>query len=187
MGGGPYAKNSGPSEIRREGVIAKLGVTPEEVVDLKALTGDSSDNIPGVKGVGPKTAISLLKEFEHVDGIYAALEALEQALSLDGSQALAASALGSASDPGATPGARRAVLVTVQQVQGSAPREEGAWMAVFTDRLINTLGGGHLEFSAIAVARHRAWLRRSVASSSSMRSRRSWVLVMRGLLKLAVA
>jgi DNA polymerase I len=79
MGGGPYAKNSGPSEIRREGVIAKLGVTPEEVVDLKALTGDSSDNIPGVKGVGPKTAINLLKEFEHVDGIYAALEALEQA------------------------------------------------------------------------------------------------------------
>ena len=79
MGGGPYAKNSGPSEIRREGVIAKLGVTPEEVVDLKALTGDSSDNIPGVKGVGPKTAINLLKEFEHVDGIYAALEALELA------------------------------------------------------------------------------------------------------------
>jgi len=76
MGGGPYAKNSGPLEIRREGVIAKLGVTPEEVVDLKALTGDSSDNIPGVKGVGPKTAINLLKEFEHVDGIYAALDNL---------------------------------------------------------------------------------------------------------------
>nr|WP_242036423.1 DNA polymerase I [Cyanobium sp. FACHB-13342] len=79
MGGGPYAKNSGPSEIRREGVIAKLGVTPEEVVDLKALTGDSSDNIPGVKGVGPKTAINLLAAYDHVDGIYAALEALEQA------------------------------------------------------------------------------------------------------------
>ncbi|MEI8251365.1 MAG: 5'-3' exonuclease H3TH domain-containing protein, partial [Synechococcus sp. ELA057] len=57
MGGGPYAKNNGPEEIRRDGVIARLGVTPEEVVDLKALTGDSSDNIPGVKGVGPKTAI----------------------------------------------------------------------------------------------------------------------------------
>ena len=55
MGGGPYAKSSGPLEIRREGVVAKLGVTPEEVVDLKALTGDSSDNIPGVKG-RPKTA-----------------------------------------------------------------------------------------------------------------------------------
>jgi DNA polymerase I len=79
MGGGPYAKNSGPSEIRREGVIAKLGVTPEEVVDLKALTGDSSDNIPGVKGVGPKTAINLLAAYDHVDGIYAALEQLAQA------------------------------------------------------------------------------------------------------------
>jgi DNA polymerase-1 len=79
MGGGPYAKNSGPSEIRRDGVLAKLGVTPEEVVDLKALTGDSSDNIPGVKGVGPKTAINLLAAYDHVDGIYAALEALEQA------------------------------------------------------------------------------------------------------------
>ena len=77
MGGGPYAKNSGPTDIRRDGVIAKLGVTPEEVVDLKALTGDSSDNIPGVKGVGPKTAISLLQSFEHVDGIYAALDGLE--------------------------------------------------------------------------------------------------------------
>ncbi|MGL6133757.1 MAG: DNA polymerase I, partial [Prochlorococcaceae cyanobacterium] len=79
MGGGPYAKNSGPVEIRREGVIAKLGVTPEEVVDLKALTGDSSDNIPGVKGVGPKTAVNLLAAYTHVDGIYAALEQLEQA------------------------------------------------------------------------------------------------------------
>ena len=77
MGGGPYAKNSGPTDIRRDGVIAKLGVTPEEVVDLKALTGDSSDNIPGVKGVGPKTAISLLQSFEHVDGIYAALDKLD--------------------------------------------------------------------------------------------------------------
>ncbi|MEB3208882.1 MAG: DNA polymerase I, partial [Synechococcus sp.] len=79
MGGGPYAKSSGPSEIRREGVVAKLGVTPEEVVDLKALTGDSSDNIPGVKGVGPKTAINLLAAYDHVDGIYAALDTLEQA------------------------------------------------------------------------------------------------------------
>jgi DNA polymerase-1 len=79
MGGGPYAKSSGPVEIRREGVIAKLGVTPEEVVDLKALTGDSSDNIPGVKGVGPKTAISLLQAHRDLDGIYAALEALEAA------------------------------------------------------------------------------------------------------------
>jgi DNA polymerase-1 len=76
MGGGPYAKSSGPLEVRREGVVAKLGVTPEEVVDLKALTGDSSDNIPGVKGVGPKTAINLLQAYTNLDGIYAALAEL---------------------------------------------------------------------------------------------------------------
>ncbi|WP_322774852.1 DNA polymerase I [Synechococcus sp. CBW1107] len=80
MGGGPYAKSSGPTTIRREGVIAKLGVTPEEVVDLKALTGDASDNIPGVKGVGPKTAISLLNTHRNLDGIYAALDQQKGAL-----------------------------------------------------------------------------------------------------------
>jgi len=94
-----------------------------------------------------------------------ALEALEQALaqdrSQDRSQTLNASAPGGADELNTRSGDLRAVLVTVQQVQGSAPREEGAWMAVFTDRLINTLGGGHLEFSAIAVARQ--WLAGALA------------------------
>ena len=73
MGGGPYAKSSGPTLIKEQGVVDKLGVMPDKVVDLKALTGDSSDNIPGVRGVGPKTAINLLKEHEDLDAIYAAL------------------------------------------------------------------------------------------------------------------
>jgi DNA polymerase-1 len=80
MGGGPQARSSGPTLIRREGVIARLGVPPEDVVDLKALTGDSSDNIPGVKGVGPKTAISLLAAHGDLDGIYAALDQQKGAL-----------------------------------------------------------------------------------------------------------
>lgn len=46
-----------------------------------------------------------------------------------------------------------AVLVRVEAVQGSGPREPGAWMAVFADAVVNTLGGGHLEFEAIAQAR----------------------------------
>ena len=54
-------------------------MTPEEVVDLKALTGDTSDNIPGVKGVGPKTAITLLAAHTNLDGIYQALEQLQAA------------------------------------------------------------------------------------------------------------
>ena len=62
MGGGPYAKSGNPTFIDENGVQKKLGVSPEMVVDLKALTGDSSDNIPGIKGVGPKTAINLLRE-----------------------------------------------------------------------------------------------------------------------------
>ena len=77
MGGGPYAKSSGPTLIREEGVLGKLGVMPNKVVDLKALTGDSSDNIPGVRGVGPKTAINLLKENSDLDAVYATLEQVE--------------------------------------------------------------------------------------------------------------
>ena len=77
MGGGPYSKSSGPTLIDEAGVVAKLGVMPVKVVDLKALTGDSSDNIPGVKGVGPKTAINLLKENDDLDGVYRVLEEVE--------------------------------------------------------------------------------------------------------------
>ena len=77
MGGGPYARSSGPTLIDEAGVVAKLGVMPNKVVDLKALTGDSSDNIPGVKGVGPKTAINLLKENDDLDGVYKVLAEVE--------------------------------------------------------------------------------------------------------------
>lgn len=46
------------------------GLGPERVIDLKALKGDSSDNIPGVKGIGEKTAIDLLKEFDTLENLY---------------------------------------------------------------------------------------------------------------------
>ena len=50
---------------------------------------------------------------------------------------------------------RAAVLVSVDVTQGSAPREAGAWMAVFEDTVVGTIGGGHLEFEAIDEARRR--------------------------------
>ncbi|GAB4522644.1 MAG: DNA polymerase I [Anaerolineales bacterium] len=56
------------------GVRAYLGVHPKQVVDLKALMGDSSDNIPGVPGIGQKTAVSLLETHENLEAIYADLE-----------------------------------------------------------------------------------------------------------------
>ncbi len=52
----------------------EYGFEPKKLVDLKALMGDSSDNIPGVAGVGPKTATELLLKFGSLDGIYANLE-----------------------------------------------------------------------------------------------------------------
>jgi DNA polymerase-1 len=51
-------------------VIEKYGVRPDQIVDYKALIGDVSDNIPGVAGVGPKTAANLLKTFETLERIY---------------------------------------------------------------------------------------------------------------------
>ena len=53
------------------GVEEKFGVPPERIVDLLALTGDSSDNIPGIPGVGPKTAVKWLKEYQSLDKIVA--------------------------------------------------------------------------------------------------------------------
>ena len=47
--------------LDREGVIEKFGVPPELIIDLLALMGDSVDNIPGVAGVGEKTALALLR------------------------------------------------------------------------------------------------------------------------------
>ena len=54
----------------KDEVMAKLGVWPEQIVDYKALVGDPSDNYPGVRGIGPKTAESLLDEYENFDKIY---------------------------------------------------------------------------------------------------------------------
>ena len=54
----------------RDTFFAEYGIEPRNIVDLKALMGDSSDNIPGVKGVGEKTALKLLQEYKTLDGIY---------------------------------------------------------------------------------------------------------------------
>lgn len=60
--------------LDREGVIKKYGLPPELIIDYLALMGDSSDNIPGVPGVGEKTALSLLQGIGNMTDIYANLE-----------------------------------------------------------------------------------------------------------------
>ncbi len=58
----------------REKVIERFGVTPEQIVDFKALAGDASDNIPGAEGIGQKTAAGLLQEYKSVENLYNAIE-----------------------------------------------------------------------------------------------------------------
>ena len=66
-------------EFGPEAVKEKLGILPEQVIDYKALCGDKSDNIPGVRGIGDKTAIQLLDAYHSLDGIYAAIDDLKGA------------------------------------------------------------------------------------------------------------
>ena len=64
----PADKSGVPMDA--EAVVTKTGVRPEQIVDWLSLVGDAADNIPGVPGVGVKTAAALLNEFGSVDGIY---------------------------------------------------------------------------------------------------------------------
>ena len=57
------------TKFKKEEVKNKMGVYPEKIIDLLSLIGDSSDNIPGVKGVGPKTAIKLIEQFDSLDNL----------------------------------------------------------------------------------------------------------------------
>lgn len=59
-------------------VIEKWGVPPEKMIDLQSLTGDSTDNVPGVPGIGPKTAAQLLEEYGDLDTLLARAEEIKQ-------------------------------------------------------------------------------------------------------------
>jgi DNA polymerase-1 len=65
----PHGKQ-GEQEFDAAAVEAKMGVRPDQIIDYKALSGDPSDNIPGVKGIGPKSAVNLLKEYGTVNQMY---------------------------------------------------------------------------------------------------------------------
>ncbi|MFB2896729.1 DNA polymerase I [Aerosakkonemataceae cyanobacterium BLCC-F50] len=71
--------NTGLTEFDPEAVKEKMGILPEQVVDYKALCGDASDNIPGVKGIGDKTAVKLLSEYGSLENVYANLEQIKGA------------------------------------------------------------------------------------------------------------
>lgn len=78
---GPTVQMYDPMKDKQIGipeVIEKWGVPPEKMIDLQALTGDSIDNVPGVPGIGPKTAAQLLEEFGDLDTLLARASEIKQ-------------------------------------------------------------------------------------------------------------
>ena len=67
-------------EYNREKIIEKYGIEPKQLIDVKGLQGDSSDNIPGVPGIGEKTALSLIQKFGSIENLYEAIEKNEDGL-----------------------------------------------------------------------------------------------------------
>ena len=68
-----YANKKGITEFEMydvDGIIQKLKLRPDQVIDYMALTGDSSDNIPGVRGVGEKTALKLISDYQSLENLY---------------------------------------------------------------------------------------------------------------------
>lgn len=63
--------------IGAEEVVEKFGVPPEKMIDLQALVGDPTDNVPGVPGIGPKTAAQLLAEYGDLEGVLAAAQSMK--------------------------------------------------------------------------------------------------------------
>jgi DNA polymerase I len=79
---------SGPSvvEMNEQGVVDKMGVTAAQIIDYKALCGDKSDSIPGVRGIGDKTAVKLLNEYGDLATIY---DRVEEILGANGKKLVA--------------------------------------------------------------------------------------------------
>ncbi|MDR2072585.1 MAG: DNA polymerase I [Spirochaetaceae bacterium] len=73
--GGISYSLTGPAEVKEE-----WGVSPDKILDMLSLTGDSSDNVPGVKGIGEKTAVKLMTRYGSLEGIYENLAAIEGAV-----------------------------------------------------------------------------------------------------------
>ncbi len=84
-------RTGAPLVYDEDAVVERWGIRPAQVVDFKGLLGDTSDNIPGVRGVGEKTASALLSTYKDIDEIYANLDELKPAVRrrLEGQQEVA--------------------------------------------------------------------------------------------------
>ena len=74
----PGKSGGDPEIVEEEGVMEKFGVTPDRVIDVRGLIGDKSDNVPGVPGVGEKTAIPLIQKYGSMEAVYEHAEEIPQ-------------------------------------------------------------------------------------------------------------
>ena len=65
-----------------ERIMEEFGVKPRDLIEVKGLMGDASDNIPGIKGIGEKTALPLIKEHGTLENLYEALDSIKLTPSL---------------------------------------------------------------------------------------------------------
>lgn len=103
-----------------QAVLEQYGVTPKQIPDYKALIGDPSDNYPGVAGIGPKTAVSLLKQYQTLEGIYKTLKE-------------------TARKPKSTPGVDKAVIISpkiaLALAEGFESADTGKRLALLIDNV----------------------------------------------------
>ena len=69
--------NKQPIIYNTQKILEEYGVLPKELIEVKALMGDSSDNIPGIKGIGEKTALSLVSKYHNIDNIFSNISSLD--------------------------------------------------------------------------------------------------------------
>lgn len=141
--------------LDQDGIHAHFGVRPEQIADYLALTGDAVDNIPGVPGIGPKTAAALLGHFGHLDALFDRLEEIPY-LSLRGARSLPAKLK---AGEGAARLARRltGLHADIEQVHQAPQIDRGSGNADALDALLDALGFGtplrkrlHQQRSALA-------------------------------------
>lgn len=76
----PHKGYQAPEYLDDAAVFAKYGIRPDQVASYKGLTGDASDNLPGVKGIGPKTAADLLQKYDTLAGVYEHLSEIKDSV-----------------------------------------------------------------------------------------------------------
>lgn len=76
----PHKGYQQPEYLGPQEIYAKYGIRPDQVPSYKGLSGDASDNLPGVMGIGPKTAAQLLQQFDTLEGIYAHLDDIKPSI-----------------------------------------------------------------------------------------------------------